>query len=284
MCTPSGASMALRRVDKYLLLSPTFNATTVKGKFNLIISCNAKTEAIPWKEFERALKDITIRGEKGIHAFDNDGELQLTGTNLQQEFERFNESSLILKTNNVIEAWKTLGIEAAYSVLVQELNKVFNYSVDILLFKILAEYMCFLGKVSPTSRMGIHNFYDDNTFKGMSFERTLKTASAAADKKLKTRFDGLSERIITNRLIRHGTGMSEIIEDTTKQDEYQNTLKRKRYESDDDEDPWLMDVEEEDNPFVGGEDLIGQSYSMPAFHLKPISENVLKPIVIEKGV
>lgn len=255
-------------------LSPTFQAS-VKGQFKVLITCHAKTKTIPWKEFERALMTIRIRGEPGIHAFDNDGELQLTGTNLQQEFERQNKFALLLKTNNVIEARKTLGIEAAYAVLVQELNKVFNHSVDILLFKILAEYMCFLGKVSPTSRMGIHNFYDDNTFKGMSFERTLKTASAAADKQLKTRFDGLSERIITNRLIRHGTGMSEILEDSSKQSEYENTLKRKRYESDDDEDPWLMDVEEED-PFVGG-DAWGE---MPAY--KPISESILKPMVVEK--
>ena len=45
----------------------------------------------------------------------------------------------------------------------------------------------------------------------MSFERTLRTASNAATKEIKTKFEGLSERIIVNKLIKHGSGFCDVI-------------------------------------------------------------------------
>ena len=211
------------------------------------------------QEIVNYCKELIIRGEEGVHVFDNDGEMQIVGRTLKQEFERDSKYCLQLQSNNILEMWKTLGIEAAYATLVKELNKVFNGTVDITYFKILAEYMCFLGKVSATTRMGIHDFYEDNTWKGMSFERTLKTASNAAQNNIKTKFDGLSERIIVNKMVQHGTGCIEILKEKAKcgHDECWGHIcsvrkKRKRAQTFNDDEPWILPPEENSNPFVGG--------------------------------
>ena len=257
-------------------LGMAFDATC-DDNFKILVKAKIKGKNhIPWKEFEEVVKRVRIRGEEKIHVFDNDGELQLTGTTLANEFNKLNPLSLTLKSNNVIEVRRTLGIEAAYATLVYELDKVFNGSVDKFLFKVLAEYMCYNGVVSAATRMGISSFYDDNVFKSMSFERTLKTASTAADRNLATRFDGLSERIITNKLIRHGSGFLDVVKekaDCCHEECWKGACvyskKRKRFQESDDEDPWLMDVEDdEDNHFSSG-------YTMPI-------DNVLMPIVKER--
>ena len=104
--------------------------------------------------------------------------------------------------------------------------------------------------VTPTTRMGLSSFYgdEDGVWKGMSFERTLKTASTAASKNLSSSFNGLSEKVIINDLPMHGTGFLDIIKDKTyKEKEITNNffrpyLKRKRFEEVDEEEPWLMDT------------------------------------------
>ena len=86
---------------------------------------------------------LKLRGDT-VNIFDGDGEAQIVGRTLQQEFESMNEHSLKLSAT-MSWKYKTLGIEAAYTVLVQEFTKVFNGAVQELYFKILSEWMCFLA-------------------------------------------------------------------------------------------------------------------------------------------
>ena len=241
-------------------LAPVF-CGKISKEFVLEVVTSSKIKRNLLEKAKMTILKMKLRGDN-VSIFDGDGEAQIVGRTLQQEFESMNEHSLKLLCNNVLEVQKTLGIEAAYTVLVQEFTKVFNGAVQELYFKILSEWMCFLGTVTPTTRMGLSSFYgdEDGVWKGMSFERTLKTASTAASKNLSSSFNGLSEKVIINDLPMHGTGFLDIIKDKNyKEKEITNNffrpyLKRKRFEEVDEEEPWLMDTTEpREDGFVGGD-------------------------------
>jgi len=277
-------------------LFPVFQSKITK-KFIITIEIKTKTTFTNWNAIVQEVKKMTLRGKKGVSLFDADGELQITGISLLDEISSNTKMSLKTISNNVIETKKTLGIEAAYTTLVNELDKVFNHSVDKILFKILAEYMCFLGKVTSTTRMGLTAFYgEDNIWKGMSFERTLKTASTAADKQVSATFGGLSEKIIINDIPKHGTGCVEIIKEKStcgheecwkdhclyskKEIVFNTTLKRKRFT--DEEEPWMSEFGiTSDNAFSGQEwnPWGKQQYTMPSELPIP---HIVKDVVVER--
>lgn len=276
-------------------LFPVFQAT-INTKFLITIQIKVDAPFDKWKELVHDIKHIVIRGKEGVSLFDADGELQITGIKLSKEIARKSTTALKTVSNNVIETRRTLGIEAAYTTLVNELDKVFNHSVDKILFKILAEYMCYLGKITSTTRMGLTAFYgEENVWKGMSFERTLKTASTAADKQISTSFEGLSEKILVNDIPKHGTGCIDIIKEKSDcgheecwknhclylQENKFNNLKRKRF--DDAEEPWITEDGFNNNPFSGGEwnPWGQQSYTMPS--QIPFSQ-IVKDVVVERKV
>ena len=140
-------------------LAPVFFSQISKD-FSLEVNTLCKAKRNILEKARKKLLKLKLRGDN-VNVFDGDGEAQITGTTLQDEFQSFNKHSLNILCNNVLEVQKTLGIEAAYTVLVQEFTKVFNGAVQQLYFKILAEWMTFLGTITPTTRMGLSSFYGD---------------------------------------------------------------------------------------------------------------------------
>ena len=245
-------------------LYPVFKATC-KQKMSIIELTISNSYG--WDDNDALLKmvkQLAIRGNQSdFHVYDGQETLQLTGTTLSQEFEKMNPYSLKLSSNNMLEVAKVLGIEAAKDILFRELCKVFNNGVDKTYLSILCGWMTWLGEVCPTTRIGMGKFYgEENAFKGMSFERTLRTASNAATKEIKTKFEGLSERIIVNKLIKHGSGFCDVIkapaecghEDCWKghcrHEHFEKKRQRNMFEA---EEPWMMDTSNATyDPFVGG--------------------------------
>ncbi len=237
----------------------------------------------------KCIKQLKVRGEDGIHVFDGDGVLQLTGTTLTKEFENFNTDALQLMSNNMLEVAKTLGIAAAKTVLMNELKKVFNGGVDALYLYILASWMTFTGNVNSCTRLGMGKFYsEDNVIKLMSFERTMRTASNAASKEIKTGFEGLSERICINKLIKHGSGFCDMIKEKPKcghddcwkgHCKFQLKKKRSFFDDVDNDEPW-MKPPEESNPFVGGGGYNANTFAMMG-GMMPLDTSVMIPQVQE---
>ena len=241
----------------------------------------------------QSVKEVVIRGkEPNVHVYDGQETLQITGSTLQQEFEKMNPYSLKLASNNMLAVAKVLGIEAARDILFRELCKVFNNGVDTTYLTILCGWMTWLGEVCPTTRIGMGKFYgEENTFKGMSFERTLRTASNAATKEIKTKFEGLSERIIVNKLIKHGSGFCDVIkapaecghEDCWKGHCRHEHVEKKRQRNmfETEEEPWIMDMPaEESNPFVGGGGFNANPYGGMG-GMMPIQNNIMNMTVQE---
>ena len=137
--------------------------------------------------------------------------LQLKGIGLWDAFEKFSDLWDRVCSTDTVEVLQCLGIEACRATLLRELNKVFNHGVKEIFLLTLCEWMCWLGKLCPVTRNGIM-MSNDNAFKNMAFEQTLKTAAKNATKESVADFAGTSERIIVNDFVQQGTGICGLVE------------------------------------------------------------------------
>ena len=177
-----------------------------------------------------ALRDylltLKIRGN-GQNIFYNNDTLERKGISLLKSFARPEWKHL--HSTSIIETAKTLGICAAKDQLIIELNKVFNNAVEMFYIRCLAEWMCNKGVLTSTTRSGITSFYEEeNTLKFIAFERALRTASKAAADKTTATFEGLSERILINKLIKQGAGFCDMIHDNERYIELEDEMESKR--------------------------------------------------------
>lgn len=232
-------------------LYPVFVASIQK----YVMIVENKHDFNDYKALMSSLKSLPVRGDrKHINVYDNKDEVQVTGTTLQEEFEADVLDPCLLHTNNPLEAAKMLGIEAAQAVLKRQLQKTFNNGVEEQYLTILCEWMCFLGMVNSTTRVGMERFYTkENAIKLMSFERTLRSAATAADNRTVAKLNGLSEKIVVNNLVQHGSGSVEILNKPSAcghkdcyygRCNYVIEKKRRLSIDDDDEEPWLMDTQD----------------------------------------
>ena len=137
--------------------------------------------------------------------------LQLKGISLWDAFTKFSDIWQKVCSTDTVEVLRTLGIEACRATLLKELNKVFNNGVKEIYLLTLCEWMCWLGKLCPVTRNGIL-MSNNNAFKNMAFEQTLKTAARNATNESTADFEGTSERIIVNDYVKQGTGMCGLVE------------------------------------------------------------------------
>lgn len=137
--------------------------------------------------------------------------VQMKGIGLTESFQRFSDVWHTITSTDTIEVLTHLGIEACRATLLRELNKVFNGGVREIFLLTLCEWMCWLGKLCPVTRNGIL-MSNENAFKNMAFEQTLKTAAKSATCNKVANFDGTSERIIVNNFVKQGTGVCGLVE------------------------------------------------------------------------
>jgi len=130
------------------------------------------------------------------------------GTNLSEILKLEEIDSLRTYTNDIIEINKIFGIEAARSAIISELSETFTSNgIDINkrhIF-ILADLMCFTGKVKGIFRTGITG-QNDSLFARASFEETVKhILNAAFDNEVEP-LTGITENLIVGQPISAGTG------------------------------------------------------------------------------
>lgn len=110
-------------------------------------------------------------------------------------------------TTSVIEAFEVLGVEAARTVFVTELKRVFESAGTYLNdhhYTLLADVVFQPGRPMPVSRHGVRD--TKGVLGKASFETTIDTLFTAATNRSVDRLRGVSERIITGTRIRTGTG------------------------------------------------------------------------------
>ena len=217
---------AIRRsnVSKYCI------ARSKQYQLSLIIQTpngeQVSTESL--LELKDYILTLKIRGN-GQNIFYNNDTLERKGVSLAEAFVMPEWKTL--RSTSIIETAKTLGICAAKDQLIVELNKVFNNAVEMFHIRCLAEWMCNKGKLTSTTRSGITSFYEEkNTLKFIAFERALRTASKAAADNTVATFDGLSERILINKLIKQGAGFCDMIHDNERCIELLDEMEQKQEE------------------------------------------------------
>ncbi|BAM41903.1 DNA-directed RNA polymerase III largest subunit RPC1 [Theileria orientalis strain Shintoku] len=118
-----------------------------------------------------------------------------------------------VKSNHVFEVAEVLGIEAARSVIISEIQKCMDaYSIDIdgRYMKLLADVMTFKGQVIGINRHGIRKMRS-STLMLSSFEQTNDHLFDAAVHHRKDPIKGVSECIIMGKPISLGTGSFDIM-------------------------------------------------------------------------
>ena len=122
------------------------------------------------------------------------------------------------KTNNILEIFKTLGIEAARKSIIDELNYTFekhSFHVDKRHLGLISDLMTFKGTVLGFQRFGMINM-KDSVFLHSSFERTKDILFDAAIYGKVECLSGVSESIIVGKTTTIGTGVFKLFMDKKK--------------------------------------------------------------------
>lgn len=163
----------------------------------------------------QGLKDINkvyIEKSNGIKYIETDG------TNLLESFSISEIDHTRTITNNIIEIYNTLGIEAARKVLLDEIRSVISFdgtNINYRHLAMIADIMTYKGIFIPMTRHGINRDIGTGTGSGTlmksSFEETVDILTEAAAFSNKDIIKGVSENIILGQLGPFGTGYFNIL-------------------------------------------------------------------------
>lgn len=146
--------------------------------------------------------------------------LCVEGTGLRDVMATYGVIGSKTKSNNIIEVYNTLGIEAARTTIVKEITDVMEghgMSVDYRHIMLLASQMTARGEVLGITRHGLAKMRE-SVFNLASFEKTADHLFDAAYYGQTDAIDGVSERIILGMPASIGTGLFKLLhnhKDTT---------------------------------------------------------------------
>jgi len=113
-----------------------------------------------------------------------------------------------IKTNDIMDVYDTLGIEAARTLLLDELRKVIEFDgtyVNIRHFLTLVDTMTYKGDIMAITRHGINKSNTGPLMK-CSFEETVDVLTEAAVFSETDYLKGVTENIIVGKMSKVGTG------------------------------------------------------------------------------
>ncbi|EAN32000.1 RNA polymerase Rpb1 domain 5 protein [Theileria parva strain Muguga] len=140
-------------------------------------------------------------------------QIAVEGYGLQEVMGCYGVMSSAVKSNHVAEVAKVLGIEAARSVIISEIQRCMDaYSIDIdcRYMKLLGDVMTFRGEVVGINRFGIQKMRSSALMLA-SFEETNDHLLEAALHHRRDPIKGVSECIIMGKPISLGTGSFDIL-------------------------------------------------------------------------
>ncbi|EPY20321.1 DNA-directed RNA polymerase III subunit RPC1 [Strigomonas culicis] len=165
------------------------------------------------------LPDIVVGGVAGINRVmlaDHGAKLIAEGSELRAVMALPHVDGTKTVCNHVAEVERTLGIEAARQVIVNEINeilKAYSLSIDIRHIYLLADVMTSRGTVLGITRYGI-NKMNNNVLTMASFERTTEYLHNAAVTQRSDERLSVSESIIVGKPIPLGTSSFSVLLDT----------------------------------------------------------------------
>lgn len=115
------------------------------------------------------------------------------------------------QTNSIVETLQVLGIEAARSKIITEIQEVTkDLSIDPRHMALLADVMTYKGEVLGITRFGLAKMRD-SVLQLASFEKTADHVFEAGQVGKVDRIEGVSESVIVGKTMRVGTGSVEVV-------------------------------------------------------------------------
>ncbi|MEM3566363.1 MAG: DNA-directed RNA polymerase subunit A' [Candidatus Bathyarchaeia archaeon] len=193
---------------------------TVKITGNRIHVKPKKPEAL--KRLLDKVSSFYIKGVPGIKRVlvtEEHGEwvIRTDGSNLPKVLEVYGVDTTRTTTNNVHEIAKTLGIEAARNVLIQEAKSVLEeqgLDVDIRHVMLVADMMTATGEVQQIGRHGVSG-KKASVLARAAFEITVPNIVEAAIRGESDPLEGVTENVIVGQSIPVGTGLVELFMSTS---------------------------------------------------------------------
>lgn len=166
---------------------------------------------------KRLLPDIAVKGypfaTRAVIKTDEKGKnaLLVEGYGLQACINTIGVAGLRTKTNSVMETAKVLGVEAARTTIVTEINAVMgDMDIDPRHMQLLADVMTYKGEVLGITRFGLSKMRD-SVLQLASFEKTPDHLFEAAAKMKTDKIEGVSECIILGQTMSVGTGGFQVV-------------------------------------------------------------------------
>lgn len=178
-------------------------------------------------EFYKVLNDIRkhiVKGVKGIRRIvireirGPGGEvlelkLMAEGSNLMEVLKQEYIDWRRVKTNDIFEVYKVLGIEAARSAIIEEASSTLReqgLEVDVRHLMLIADMMTKNGRVEAIGRQGIAG-EKFSPLARAAFEVTVKNIFEAARRGEEDKLRGVYENVIIGRVVPIGTGLVELV-------------------------------------------------------------------------
>jgi DNA-directed RNA polymerase II subunit RPB1 len=175
----------------------------------------------------KGIKGITniVMGEQPYFTF-KDGEiteaktwiLETDGVNLLNVFNSRYVDFAKTYSNDIIEVYKCLGIEAARELLIEQITEVIEYEgsyINDRHIELLCDIMTNKGELTAINRQGI-NRGDIGPLAKCSFEDTTDQLIKAGIFGEKDKLNGVSSNIMMGQIIKAGTGLCDIFLDEEK--------------------------------------------------------------------
>lgn len=179
------------------------------------------------QHLRRALPHIVVKGfsdiARAVINIRDDGkrELLVEGYGLRDVMTTDGVIGSKTKTNHILEVYEVLGIEAARSCIVNEIDYTMSnhgMSVDPRHIQLLGDVMTYKGEVLGITRFGLAKMRD-SVLQLASFEKTTDHLFDAAFYMKNDAVEGVSECIILGQTMSIGTGSFKIVKNTNFNDE-----------------------------------------------------------------
>ena len=184
---------------------------------------------------EDIMENVVIKGIQGItnivmsefpvtklvdHEISNGKEwvLETDGVNLLEVFNSPFVNFMKTRSNDIIEIYEVLGIEAARNSLIYEITEVIDEYVNDRHIELLCDVITNKGYLTAINRQGI-NRGDVGPLAKCSFEDTTDQLMKAAIFGEKDKLEGVSSNIMMGQTIKSGTGMCDVLLDEEKLEE-----------------------------------------------------------------
>ncbi|ODV80533.1 DNA-directed RNA polymerase III subunit C1 [Suhomyces tanzawaensis NRRL Y-17324] len=229
--TLDGIAQAIFSAPKLKIL-PGDVSISGKDRINVLVTLReTKTESLKnptdntntlffrMQQLKRALPSICIKGLPNIFRAvinirdDSKKELLVEGYGLKEVMSTDGIVGTKTTTNHVLEVFEVLGIEAARSSIIKEIDYTMSnhgMSVDPRHIQLLGDVMTYKGEVLGITRFGLSKMRD-SVLQLASFEKTTDHLFDAAFFMKNDKIEGVSECIILGQTMSIGTGAFKLV-------------------------------------------------------------------------